>query len=427
MANIKIDITKKIKKMKPMHGGGQPPIQADGAIFDSFHYLTEAGIPYSRLHDTGGAFGGGKFVDVPNLFRDFDADENDPANYDFVFTDHLIKALIEANVEPYFRLGTTIENNAPIKAYYTVPPKDYAKWARICEHIIMHYTEGWADGFEYKIKYWEIWNEPEVQYQQMWNGTDEEFYELYNVAATHLKARFPHLYIGGYASCGFSAATPIDDIEPSDHEKNLIHFFEGFFEYIKEHNTPIDFFSWHSYSNTKRTARMDKWLHNRLEELGYGHIETHLNEWNTYPSEFGTAHHSAETAATMISMQHGFADVLCIYDMRNNTSPYCPLFNIVTKKPIHSYYSMVAFNTLYKLGMQVESKCDTEDIYVLVASDGKRNAMMISNLTSDIQELNIDGVDLSDARFHIIDQERLLSWTADVSRIDPNAVVLIEW
>ena len=88
---------------------------------------------------------------------------------------------------------------------------------------------------------------------------------------------------------------------------------------------------------------------------------------------------------------------------------------------------MVAFNTLYKIGMQVESKCDTEDIYVLAASDGKRNAMMISNLTSDIQELNIDGVDLSDARFHIIDQERLLSWTSDVSRIDPNAVVLIEW
>ena len=49
------------------------------------------------------------------------------------------------------------------------PPKDYAKWARICEHIITHYTEGWADGFNYKITYWEIWNEPENI--QMWQGT----------------------------------------------------------------------------------------------------------------------------------------------------------------------------------------------------------------------------------------------------------------
>ena len=42
------------------------------------HYLKEAGIPYSRLHDVGGWLGGGLYVDIPNLFPDFDADENDP-------------------------------------------------------------------------------------------------------------------------------------------------------------------------------------------------------------------------------------------------------------------------------------------------------------------------------------------------------------
>ena len=136
-----------------------------------FHYLTEAGIPFSRLHDVGGSFGGGRFVDIPNLFRDFDADETDPRNYDFTFTDHLITALVSAGVEPYFRLGTTIENQALMKAYRIYPPKDYQKWARICEHIIRHYTEGWADGFSYRIRYWEIWNEPEVQDKMMWMGS----------------------------------------------------------------------------------------------------------------------------------------------------------------------------------------------------------------------------------------------------------------
>jgi len=33
-------------------------------------YFGEAGIPYSRLHDTGGRFGGGVFVDIANIFRD---------------------------------------------------------------------------------------------------------------------------------------------------------------------------------------------------------------------------------------------------------------------------------------------------------------------------------------------------------------------
>ena len=44
MAIINVDLSKKIKKMKPMHGGGQPPLSGKGMI-QHFHYLTEAGIP----------------------------------------------------------------------------------------------------------------------------------------------------------------------------------------------------------------------------------------------------------------------------------------------------------------------------------------------------------------------------------------------
>ena len=435
MATITIFNDRSVKPMKPMHGGGQPPML--GASDCYFHYLTEAGIPFSRLHDVGGVFGGGRFVDIPNIFRNFDADENDPANYDFTFTDILITALIKAGVEPYYRLGTTIENQAEIKAYHTVPPKDYAKWARICEHIIAHYTEGWADGFHYHIRYWEIWNEPEVQNQMMWNGTPEQYYQLYEVAAKHLKARFPHLKIGGYASCGFYAIAPvtvrdpnspnlIGTIPPSAHEENLMTFFHGFFRHIKETGTPIDFFSWHSYADTKRVAVMDRWLHGALAEYGYENLETHLNEWNPYPYEYGTAHHSAEIAAMMIAMQHGFADILCIYDMRTNTAPYCPLFDIKTRKPIHGYYSLAAFNQLYKLGNQVESGTDTEDLYVLAASNGNRNAILISNLTGTDQKLEFAGVDLTDARYYILDQERLLSWAPNANMIPNNAVILIE-
>ena len=84
-----------------MHGVGQPPFT--GTTFDMFRYLTDAGIPYSRLHDVGGAYGGGRWVDIPNVFRDFDADESDPESYDFAFTDLLITALVEAGVEPIYR------------------------------------------------------------------------------------------------------------------------------------------------------------------------------------------------------------------------------------------------------------------------------------------------------------------------------------
>lgn len=51
---IKVDANKVIGSMKPMHGIGQPPMT--GLSNSMFHYLKEAGIPYSRLHDVGGCF-----------------------------------------------------------------------------------------------------------------------------------------------------------------------------------------------------------------------------------------------------------------------------------------------------------------------------------------------------------------------------------
>jgi len=429
MANLCFDSTKIVKKMKPMHGGGQPPLSfgMNKGIEGNLHYIAEAGIPFSRLHDVGGVFGGNRFVDIPNIFRDFDADENDPANYDFTFTDLLIKSLIDAGIEPYYRLGVTIENQAYIKTYYATPPKDYAKWARICEHIMAHYLEGWADGFHYNIRYWEIWNEPEVQDQMMWNGTPEQYYELYHVAATHLKKRFPYAKIGGYASCGFYAIAMPEGKEPTEHYKSLMTFFEGFFAYIKEHGSPIDFFSWHSYTHVGRVKIMDQWLHNRLEELGYGGLETHLNEWNPYAAERGTAHHSAEVAAMMLALQHGHTDAMMIYDMRTNTVPYAALFDVRTKKPIQAYYAMVAFNTLYRLGNQVELTCDEERLYTVAASDGVHHAIMLSNLTGQTQELNFQGVDFQNARYYVIDQQRLLSWAPHAKTLENNAVMLIEF
>ena len=122
-----------------MHGIGQPPLT--GISNTMFHYLKEAGIPFSRLHDVGGWMGGGLYVDIPNLFRDFNADENAPASYDFAFTDKILEGLVENGCQPYFRLGVTIENQHMLKAYRIFPPKDYGKWARICEHVIRHYNK----------------------------------------------------------------------------------------------------------------------------------------------------------------------------------------------------------------------------------------------------------------------------------------------
>jgi len=45
------------------------------------------------------------------------------------------------------------------------------------KHVVMHYNKGWANGFTYGIKYFEIWNEPD--FSPFWAGTGEQYHELY--------------------------------------------------------------------------------------------------------------------------------------------------------------------------------------------------------------------------------------------------------
>lgn len=367
MVTITVDFNHATGKIKPMHAVGQPPFL--GVDFSMCDYLKNAHVPYSRLHDVGGRFGGNLYVDIPNIFRDFGADPEDPASYDFSFTDLLITALVERGIEPFFRLGVTIENYRAIKAYRIHPPADYRKWALVCEKIIRHYTEGWADGFRYKIAYWEIWNEPD-NYEdpaenQQWTGSPEDYYRLYEVASKHLKACFPHLKIGGYASCGFYALTRSTSEYGacSPRYQFFIDFFDGFLDYIKTHDCPLDFFSWHSYSSIEDNLIWAEYARRRLDESGYAHTEHTLNEWNCKPNLKGTARHAALTAGMMLALQNSSLDSAMFYDARCGMGIYSGLFDCMTYQPLPSYYAMAAFGELYVRGTQTVVDGLPEGVY----------------------------------------------------------------
>ena len=396
--NLQFDFEKKLGKIKAMHAVGQPPADIGLNEIDVglVRYLKEANVPYSRMHDVGGAFGKNLFVDVPNLFRDFDADENDPDSYDFVFTDKLFEALMRYGVEPYFRLGVTIENCHGIKAYRIFPPADPHKWARICEHIVRHYNEGWADGYHMGITYWEIWNEPDNEendeLNDMWKGTAEQYYELDTITAKHLKECFGDtIKVGGYASTGlYLGYMQTMEKYTGEHvvehweERAIYHtkFFRGFLEAVKRENAPLDFFSHHSYLSVWRTEQVQRYCESILEEYGFGDIEIHLNEWNTDRTREtrGTSQASADLAAMMIAMQRTKMTVMCYYDARFGTSVYAGLFNPLTAKPFCTLYSLAAFGELYRMGTEVEVKGEGERLYALAATDGEAKGVLIANI-----------------------------------------------
>lgn len=395
MKKIMVDFEKKSGKIKPLHGINNAPLYFGWTKL--FHYLRDAGIPFARMHDTNTP-ATHKYVDIANIFHDFNADPEDPDSYDFAFTDHLFKQVTAEGTEVFYRLGASIEGGHRIKAYKIFPPADNLKWAKICEGIIKHYNYGWANGFHYNIRYWEIWNEPDnaedIADNPMWKGTKEQFFELYEVAANYLKNKFPELKIGGYGSCGFYALCPEGGgkAEGANARRNehFIEFMHEFFRYITspEHKAPLDFFSWHSYDQYDKNIKYAKYVEEQLNAYGLTETESILDEWNPGINRRGTEL-DASAIAQMMCALHGTTISLMTYYDGQVMNPFCGLFNSMTVEILPAYYALHSYNELYVLGNEVYHDSD-EDFPILAATDGKIGKILIPNTSGEDIKLAIE-------------------------------------
>ncbi|MBQ6473247.1 MAG: hypothetical protein IJJ33_14780 [Victivallales bacterium] len=380
--NIDIQFKEHLKAIKPLHGVNRSPIRLTAEKIVEFE---EAGIPFVRTHDCGGAYGRGVFVDIPNLFRDFDADENAPESYDFAFTDRYLSCIVNAGAKVFFRLGVTIENNWRIRAYRIAPPRDFAKWARVCEHVVRHYNEGWADGFQWGVQYWEIWNEPENP--PMWQGTREQFLEFYAEAATHLKRCFPAIKVGGYAGCGFYS---FNREGTNDFYKGFLTWFDEFLAYNRSHAVPMDFYSFHLYTNDPKEIILHaNYARGKLDAAGFTKAELIFNEWNyavtnkeTFGSDFDAMKElpgALFIAESFCRMQDSPIDKAMYYDAEPS-SGYGGLFYFPSQRTTPTFQSFVAFNQLYQLGQQAKVTADLPDqVVILAATDGATGKVLLVN------------------------------------------------
>ena len=405
MININVDKDTVISDIKPMNCINNLPSLGD--TYDE--QFRELKIPYSRLHDTAALER--HLVDVPSIFPNFDADETKESSYDFAFTDWFMKKLYGLGTKAFYRLGVTIENYHKIKAYNIYPPKDYLKWARICEHIIAHYNEGWNDGFHYNIEYWEIWNEPEgyieIADNKMWKGTYDEFLKFYETTSNYLKKSFPNIKIGGHGCCGFYYLF-VDESEFIAKQANIspkfkyyLDCFNKFIEFCAsaEHKSPLDFVSWHSYMGTEENERASEYVRNKLDECGFTDTESILDEWNPSIYERHTLRAASAIMAQMLALQDKPLDMLMYYDSRINTS-YNSIFNPISVSdigydcpPFKGYYAFKAFSVLKELGKQV--KCVYEkgqNVYAVAAYDGKNGAVLMVNDSEKRKTVRINGI-----------------------------------
>ena len=379
MKTLTLDFNNILGNIKPMNAVNNGPAGSRVRGVSSFPTYKAAKIPFARNHDASfySGYGGEHTVDVHRIFKNFDADENDPASYVFGPTDRAVADLIDVGTKPFYRLGASIEHGYK---YGTYPPKDTLKWARICEHIIRHYNEGWADGFHYNIEYWEIWNEPDVHNADgsnpCWQGTTEEFAEFFAVAAGYLKEKFPDLKIGGPAMS--SAGN-----EEVNH--SILHK-------IKEYGVKPDFFSFHCYGCTVEKFRARIAMAKKAADEYFGKdAEIILNEWNyikgwladqwTYSlrCEKGLKGSSFINAIMAVG-QDSPLDMLMYYDAR--PCGMNGMFDTDTLKPLKGYYSIKSFSDLAELGKQVKADAD-ENVYAVAATDGENGAVLLTHFSDE--------------------------------------------
>lgn len=210
-----------------LQGAHWDPGPSSGALSKAYK---DIGVDMIRTHDAcgingsgcGDVDGPGRGAMVPNL----NADPASESSYSFAASDAMIKNIVDTGAEVFFRVG-----RSNIFGSGDVPP-DFDKYAEFVKHIVMHYNKGWANGFEYGIKWWEIWNEPD--FTPFWSGTGAQYHELYGKIARAIKEVEPEALIGGPANASFN---------------DMRGTRGSMMKYVVDNKLPLDFFSFHKYTN----------------------------------------------------------------------------------------------------------------------------------------------------------------------------------
>lgn len=435
METLKFNTNKKegeFKILNATNGGPWYKRHVNDQWMTNFDEYKAARFRYSRNHDSAlyQIYGGPYSHDITCIFPDFDADVNDPKSYDFACTDEAILVALDAGSETFFRLGQTIEHQ--IKKHGTLPPKDFHKWAQICEHIIRHYNEGWANGYRLNIQYWEIWNEPDLdlddaENKRTWGGTKTEFFDFYEVATKHLKSKFPNVKIGGPAlACNEEWAA-------------------DFLKEMKQRGVEFDFFSWHIYcTEPEHMIKKSERIKKLLVDNGYGNVESILNEWNYIKGWMEDYKYSirmingikgaAFTMACISDAQKADGiDMLMYYDTR--PSIFCGAFDLYSYEPKKGYYPLMWYGMFYDMTAEIRCESEPKNIYSICGVD--KDGKILSIIThysdddnADPKEIKVDFAKDGKYEIYLLDKEHdgtLVKTTENLTfTIDVHSCILIK-
>ncbi len=291
----------------------------------SEHYA-KLGLKVIRFHDLW-------VVDeLDTIFPDPEADPSDPKNYNFTGLDRCVEEALKHADLLILRIG--YDWNDPPK---NKPHLSLEKLAEVAKRIALHYTAGWANGYNYAGRIWvEVWNEPDIK--QFWELSDEEFFQLYEAVARAIAEANPWVKVGG-PGIAFN-----------------LTFLERFLSYVSSRGVPLDFVSWHIYTTKPEdVVQRARAVRRLMERYGYGDLPSVLTEWNYWLERdwdlFRSREVAAFQAATLILLEDAPVDVATLY--RGDAWKWGGIFD-EGGEPEYPYYVWVAYRRVVEDATRVE-------------------------------------------------------------------------
>ncbi|WP_327204770.1 GH39 family glycosyl hydrolase [Paenibacillus sp. DMB20] len=339
--------------------------------------------------------------------------------YNWSYVDKLYDYLLQQGIRPFVELGfmpSLLRRTNETVFWWKggiSPPKEQAKWDELVREFVRHCLNRYGRE-EVKHWYFEVWNEPDLS-GVCWAGSKEEYFAFYESTAHAIKSISPELRVGGPA-LGYGSLW--NDT-----------WTEEFLAYCGKHQVPLDFFSFHVYSEypflkeegDRLTTLMPpsfyiesiERLKEKMKAASYDDVELHMTEWNFSLYDRNLVHDTMFMAPFVIYHavnSIGFLNSIAFWSFTDvfeeslvPPPPFYGGFGLVNrdglKKP--SYY---AFQLLYKLGDEVVTKGDG---YIGTRrSDGSLQFLLYHYVHVDHLFASGDWSELSDMNRYAVFEEK---------------------
>lgn len=196
----------------------------------------EIGFRYIRFH--------GIFSDDLMICH---RDANGALHYNWVYVNQIFDFLHDIGLKPFLELSfmpSELASGEKTVFWYhanITPPRHMEEWRALVYQLIRHCVKRYG-AEEVSQWYLEVWSQPDYQ-NYFWAGTMEDYFLLYRHSAEAAKEACPGIRIGGpgISSIGYEKST----------------WIRSFTSFCRENNLPLDFVSFHMYTDRQDYSSRD--------------------------------------------------------------------------------------------------------------------------------------------------------------------------